>query len=175
MDARSESESSPMNSPTKVERASERELVVTRTFNGPVHLVFAAWTTPELLKRWWVPKSCGVTFLSCKVEARTGGTYRFEFGHPASEQPMAFYGRYLEVTPPSRLVWTNEESGDAGSITTVTFEAHGDRTLVVLRDVFPSREALDEAIASGSTSGFSETFTQLDELLPFLDTDAERQ
>jgi len=150
---------------TTAERKSDRELVVTRTFDGPARLVFEAWTTPELLKRWWVPKSCGASFLSCELDARTGGSYRFEFGHPASDQPMAFFGRYLEVTPPSRLVWTNEEGGEDGAITTVTFEERGDQTLVVMHDLYPSKEALDEAIASGSTSGFTESFEQLDALL----------
>lgn len=150
---------------TTTERTSERELVVTRTFNGPAHLVFKAWTTPELLLRWWAPKSFGITFISCEVDARVGGTYRFVFGHPSSEQPMAFFGRYLEVTPPSRLVWTNEENGEAGSVTTVTLEERGGETLVVVRDLYPSKEALDEAIASESTGAFSEQFEELDVVL----------
>lgn len=165
MDARRESESYSMTNRTTVERTSERELVVTRTFDGPARLVFEAWIRPELLKRWWTPKSFGVTFISCEVDARTGGTYRFVFGHAASEQPMEFFGRYLEVTPPSRLVWTNDEGGEGGAVTTVTFEERGGATKVVLHDRYPSKEALDAAIASGSTSGFSETFEQLDELL----------
>src|SRR5215218_10789006 len=101
MDARRESDSSPMKNPTTAERKSERELVVTRTFNGPAHLVFEAWTKPELFRRWWVPKSCGLSLLSCELDARVGGTYRLVFRHPASEQPMAFFGTYTEVTPHS--------------------------------------------------------------------------
>ena len=150
---------------TTVERKSARELVVTRTFNGPAHIVFEAWTRPELFSRWWTPKSFGLTILSCEMDVRTGGTYRLVIGHPASEQPMAFFGRYLDVAPPSRLVWTNDEGGDGGAVTTVTFEERGGRTLVVLRDLYPSKEALDEAIASQSTSGFGETFAQLEALL----------
>jgi len=150
---------------TTVERKSERELVVMRLFNAPARIVFKAWTTPELLMRWWAPKSFGVTFVSCQADYRTGGTYRFEMGHPASEQPMAFFGKFLEVTPPSRLVWTNEEGGENGSVTTVTFEDRGDETMVVMSDLYPSKEALDAAIASGSTSGFDESFKQLDEFL----------
>jgi uncharacterized protein YndB with AHSA1/START domain len=153
-----------MKNPTTVERKSERELVITRTFNGPARLVFEAWTTPELLKRWWAPKSCGISFLSCEADVRTGGTYRFVFGHGASE-PMAFFGRYIEVTPHSRLVWTNDEGGDGGPITTVTFEERGGKTLLVMHDLYASKEALDGAIASGSTGGMGETFEQLDELL----------
>ena len=169
MGIRKESEPAAMkNGPTKnqttVERTSARELVVTRTFNGPARLVYEAWTTPELLKRWWAPKSFGINFLSCEADVRVGGKVRFVFSHPASEQPMAFFGTYLEVTPHARLVWTNEES-DNGAVTTVTFEEKGEVTLVVMHDLYPSKEALDAAIASGSTSGTGETFAQLDELL----------
>jgi uncharacterized protein YndB with AHSA1/START domain len=174
MAARRESDPASGKNRTTVERRSERELVVTRTFNAPARIVFEAWTTPELLMRWWAPKSFGVSFLSCEADARTGGTYRFVFRHPASGQPMAFFGRYLEVTPPSRLVWTNEEGGEGGSVTTVTFEERGGETLVVMRDVYPSKEALDEAIASQSTSGFGETFEQLDELLVTLGGNVRR-
>ena len=161
----SESELSPIGSRTTVERKSERELVVTRFFDGPARIVFEAWTRPELLQRWWAPKSFGVSFISCEADVRTGGTYRFVFGHPASDQPMAFFGRYIEVTPHSRLVWTNDEGGEGGAVTTVTFEEKGNQTLVVMRDLYPSKQALDDAIASGSTSGMGETFEQLDELL----------
>lgn len=165
MDARREGEPTAMKNRTTVERTSDRELVVTRTFNAPARLVFEAWTRPDLLKRWWAPKSFGVSFLSCEADVRAGGTYRFVFGHAASAQPMGFFGRYLEVTPHSRLVWTNDEGAEGGSVTTVTFEERGGETLVVLHDLYPSKEALDAAIASGSTGGFSETFDQLDELL----------
>src|SRR6476469_11280235 len=107
MDARRESEATPMKNRTTVERKSEREVVVTRTFNGPARIVFEAWTTPELMKRWWVPKSMGMSLLSCDMDVRAGGTYRFVFDH--DPEPMAFVGTYIEVTPYSRLVWTNEE------------------------------------------------------------------
>src|SRR5580700_2703314 len=174
MNARRESEPTPMKNRTTVERKSERELVVTRTFNGPARIVFEAWATPELLKRWWAPKSFGISFISCEADVRTGGTYRFVFGHPASEQPMEFFGRYIEVTPHSRLVWTNDEGGQGGAVTTVTFEERGAETLVVMQDLHPSKEALDAAIASGSTGGFSQTFEQLDELLAALGGSAGR-
>ena len=162
MDEKRESEPTPMKNPTTVERKSERELVVTRTFNGPAHIVFEAWTKPELLKRWWTPKSFGISFVSCEADVRTGGTYRFVFSHAASAQPMAFFGRYLEVTPPSRIVWTNEESSD-GAVSTVTFEERGDKTLLVLHELYPSKEALDAE--GGAADAMSETFEQLDELL----------
>jgi uncharacterized protein YndB with AHSA1/START domain len=156
-----------MNSRTTVERTSDRELVATRTFDGPARIVFEAWTKPELIMRWWAPKSFGISFLSCETDVRTGGSYRFVFGHAASEQPMAFFGRYIEVTPPSRLVWTNEEGAD-GAVTTVTFEEKDGKTLVVLHDLYPSKEALDGAIASGSTGAWPEQFEELDDLLTTL-------
>ena len=155
-------ESEPTSNRTTVERKSERELVVTRTFNGPARLVFEAWTKPELLKRWWAPKSMGISLLSCEADVRAGGKYRFEIGHGDSN-PMAFFGRYIEVTPYSRLVWTNEESDD-GAVTTVTFAEKGGKTLLVMHELYPSKEALDRAIA-GMEGGMTETFTQLDELL----------
>lgn len=165
MGTRREAESGALKGRTAVERTSERELVVTRTFNGPARLVFDAWTKPELFKRWWVPKSFGMSLLLCELDARTGGTYRLVFSHPAAPEPMAFFGRYIEVTPPARLVWTNEEGGEAGQITTVTFEEKGGKTLVVMHDLYPSKEALDEAIASGSTGAAPEQFEELDALL----------
>jgi uncharacterized protein YndB with AHSA1/START domain len=165
MDARRESEPTLMKTPTTTERTSDCELVVTRTMNAPARLVFEAWTRPELFKRWWVPKSTGMSLLSCAMDVRPGGTYRLVFRHDAFPEPMAFFGRYLEVTPHSRLVWTNEETEGAGQVTTVTFEERGTETLVVVHDRYPSKEALDGAIASESTGGFSEQFEQLDELL----------
>lgn len=164
MDEKIESEYNPMKNPTTVERKSDRELVITRIFDGPARVVFAAWTRPELLQRWWTPKSCGISFVSCEADARTGGTYRFVFSHPAAPEPMAFFGRYLEVIPNARIVWTNEESPN-GAVTTVTFEEVGGQTRLVLHELYPSKEALDDAIASGSTSGAAEQFDQLDDLL----------
>src|SRR5271163_1281670 len=163
MDARRESEPTPMENRTTVERKSERELVISRTFNGPARIVFEAWTKPEILKRWWAPKSTGVSLLSCEAEVRVGGRYRFELGHEASKSSMAFFGKYIEVIPHSRLVWTNEESED-GAVTTVTFEEKGGQTLLVLHELYPSKEALDTAIA-GMEGGIAESFEQLDELL----------
>src|SRR5262249_30329509 len=125
MDAKRESELAPTKNRTTAERKSERELVVTRTFNGPARIVFEAWTKPELFKRWWVPKSFALSVLSCDMDVRVGGTYRLVFSHPASPEPMAFFGTYMEVTPHSRLVWTNEEGGEDGPVTTVTLEERG--------------------------------------------------
>ncbi|HEV7200178.1 MAG TPA: SRPBCC family protein [Candidatus Limnocylindria bacterium] len=162
MDARTESEPSAMKNPTAVERKSEREMVITRTVNGPARLVFEAWTKPELFTRWWLPKSAGLKLRSCEMDVRVGGGYRLEFDVGAP-QPVAFFGRYLEVTPHSRLVWTNDEGGEGGAVSTVTLEEKGGNTLLAVHDVYASKEALDAAL--GSYDGMSETFEQLDELL----------
>jgi len=159
------SESEPVKNRTTAERTSDREMTVTRTFDGPARLVYEAWTTPELLLRWWAPKSYGISFISCEADVRTGGSYRFVFGHAGSEQPMAFFGKYLDVVPGARLVWTNDEGGEGGAVTTVTFEERGDQTVVVMRDLYPSKEALDADIESGSAGGISGNFEQLDTLL----------
>ena len=164
MDTRRESEPTPTKNRTTVERKSEREQVVMRTINGAARIVFEAFTKPEMFKRWWVPKSCGLSLLSCELDVRVGGTYRLVFSHDGSE-PMAFFGKYIEVTPHSRLVWTNDEGDDGGAVTTATFEETAGKTLVVLHDLYPSKETLDAAIASGSTSGMSEALDQLDELV----------
>jgi uncharacterized protein YndB with AHSA1/START domain len=163
MDARRESEPTPTKNQTTVERKSERELVVTRTINGPARIVFEAFSKPELLKRWWVPKSSGLSLLSCEADVRVGGKYRLVFRHGDSP-PMEFHGRYIEVTPHSRLVWTNEEDDHGGAVTTVTFEEKAGKTLLVMHDLYPSKEALDGALV-GMEGGMRETLDQLDELV----------
>ena len=163
MDASHEGGAALVRGRTDVKQVSERELVVRRTFDAPARLVFEAWTSPELFMRWWAPKSSGAPLLSCEMDVRTGGKYRLEFGRDASST-WTFFGKYLDVTPHSRLVWTNDEA-DEGAVTTVTFEENDGQTLLVLRDFYPSKIALDEAVASGSTSCFGEQFEQLDELL----------
>jgi uncharacterized protein YndB with AHSA1/START domain len=172
MDAISHSEPTPMRNNATVERRSERELVVTRTVHGPARIVFEAWTKPELLQRWWAPKSFPISLLSCETDVRVGGLYRLVFGYERST--MEFFGRYLEVTPHSRLVWTNDEGDEGGAVTTVTFEETVGKTLLVVHDLYPSKEALDGAIASGSTSGMPEALEQLDELLVNLGASAGR-
>jgi uncharacterized protein YndB with AHSA1/START domain len=157
------SQSSPARNRTTVERKSDRELVVTRVFNAPPRVVFEAWTNPELFMRWWTPKSSGMTLVSCELDVRVGGGYRLEFGRSGSEQTMAFFGKYLDVIPASRLVWTNEEGPD-GAVTTVTFTAQGDGTLLVLSELYPTKEALDGSF-EGMEGGMPEQLAQLEELL----------
>jgi uncharacterized protein YndB with AHSA1/START domain len=164
MDATGKSE--PMNKRTTLERKSERELVVTRTFDAPAHIVFEAWTRPELFKRWWAPRSMGMTLVSCEMDVRVGGGYRLDFG-----DGINFFGRYVEVTPHARLAWTNEEGGEDGEVTTVTFEERGGRTLLVLHERYPSKEALDDG-GTGAADAMGEQFDQLDELLAELGASA---
>ena len=172
MVARRESEPTPVRNRTTSERKSEREMVIARTFDAPARLVFEAWTTPELFKQWWVPKSSGATLLSCEQDVRVGGGYRLEFAHPKGAAPMAFFGRYLEVVPNARLVWTNEESDD-GAVTTVTFEEKDGKTLLVMSELYPSKQALETAI-EGMDEAMPETFEQLDEFLAARGAGAQR-
>lgn len=151
-----------MKNPTTTTRKSDREIVVTRTFDAPARLVFEAWTKAEIFARWWVPKSLGLDLRSCEVDARVGGKYRLVFHHQGNE--MAFFGTYLEVIPASRLSWTNEEAGEPFAITTVTFEERDGKTLLALSDLQPTKEAADEAM-SGSAAGLGETLQQLADLL----------
>ena len=163
MDARKDAEKALTKNPTAIERKSECELVITRTVNGPARLVFEAWAKAELFKQWWIPKSFGLSLLSCEMDVRTGGQYRLVLRHGDSP-PMAFYGKYIEVIPHSRIVWTNDEA-DGGPVSTVTFEEKGGKTLLVMHELYPSKAALDAALESGEKSGMSETFDHLDELL----------
>ncbi len=166
MDVRRDSEAAPTNR-TDVERKSDRELVVTRTVNAPARLVFQAWTQADLFRRWWVPKSYGLTLLSCEMDVRVGGQYRLVFRH--EDSTMAFFGAYLEVTPHSRLVWTNDEGDNGMTVTTVTFEENAGKTLLVVHDLYPSKEAVD----TGSSGAMPETLDQLEELLVTLRSGSE--
>ena len=157
---------------TTVQRKSDREVVVTRTFDAPARLVFEAWTKPELFEQWWVPRSMGMTLRSCELDVRTGGKYRLVFGDDPAN-PMAFFGEYLDVVPNQRLVWTNEESGADGSVTTVTFEEKNGKTTLVMSELYPTKEALDAA-GTGAQEAMKETFGQLDELLASLAPTAAR-
>jgi uncharacterized protein YndB with AHSA1/START domain len=167
VNARRDSEPHATKNPTTVEPRSEREVVITRMFDAPARIVFQAWTTPELFKRWWVPKSMPIPLLSYEADIRVGGGYRLVFGVDNTKR-AEFFGKYLEVTPHSRIVWTNDESGADGAVTTVTLEERGDKTLMVLHELYRSKEVRDEALTSGSYDGMSETFGQLDEVLATL-------
>ena len=167
MNARKDREATAMKNRTTVERTSDRDVVVTRTVNAPARLVFEAWTKPELFRRWWVPKSYGLTLLSCEMDVRVGGQYRLVFRH--EDSTMEFFGTYLEVIPHSRLVWTNEEGDNGKTVTTVTFDENAGKTLLVVHDRYPSKEALD----SGSTGALPEALDQLDELLASLGSSTE--
>ncbi len=167
MDVKRETEATPAKNRTTVERRSERELVVTRTVDAPARLVFEAWTKAELFRRWWVPKSYGLNLLSCEMDVRVGGQYHLVFRH--EDSTMAFFGTYLEVTPHSRLVWTNDEGDGGQTVTTVTFEESEGKTRLVVHDLYPSEEAMD----TGSTGALPESLDQLDELLASLESSPE--
>jgi uncharacterized protein YndB with AHSA1/START domain len=149
---------------TTVERKSDRELVVTRTFNAPATIVFDAWTKPELLLRWWAPRSRGVKLITCEIDLRVGGKYRYVFGREGMK-PFEFFGKYTHVERPTRLVWTDEEDAAGEGVSTATFaEKHG-KTTLTLHVLFPSKETLDGAVKSGMEDGMRETFEQLEELV----------
>ena len=164
MDTAKETEKIAGKNRTTVERTSDRELVTKRTINGPARLVFDAWTKPELFGKWWLPASHGLLLMSCDMDARTGGGYKLVIRH-GEREPMAFFGKYLEVTPHSRIVWTNDEGDEPGAISTVTLEEKGGKTLQIMHEIFPSKAALDAAMSSGEKDCVNETFDQLDEIL----------
>lgn len=155
-----------MKNETKTERKSEREMLVTRWVDGPARLVWRAWTEADLFRRWWVPRSAPITLVSCAWDVRADGKYELVFR--VGEQTARFFGTFLEVVPEKRLSWTNEEGGEGGAVTTLTLEEKDGKTRVVVHDLHASKEALDEAIASGSTSGMPEQLDQLEALLPTL-------
>ncbi len=162
MDERSHSDSAGTKNITTVDRKSDLELVVTRIFNAPAHVVFEAWTMPKLFMQWWAPKSSGMKLVSCEMDVRVGGGYRVVFGLDESKS-MAFFGTYTDVKPNARLTWTNEESAE-GAVTTVTFEDKGEKTLLTFKERYPTKQALDASI-EGMEGGMPEQFAQLDELL----------
>ena len=150
---------------TSVERKGDRELVVTRTFDAPPRIVFKVWSDPDLFREWWVPKGAPMKLVGCDMDVRTGGKYRLEF--EAGGQTMAFYGKYLDVVPGERIVWTNDEGDEEGAVTTVTLEDQGGRTLLTYHELYPTAEALEEAM-QGSAAGLPTQLDQLDELLSTL-------
>lgn len=157
-------QSESLSGETRVEKRGDRELVVIRRFEAPVHLVYKAWADPALFRQWWVPRSYGMTLLSCEMDVRVGGTYRLEIGHASSDQPMAFFGTYLEVEPDRRIVWTNDESPE-GAVTTISFSELDGQTEVTISNLFPTAEAMEQELASGACEGTTESLKQLEEFL----------
>lgn len=155
-----------MTSPTTTDRISDVELVVTREFDAPARIVFEAWRRPDLFQRWWTPESFGIKVISCELDMRTGGSYRLVLSHPAAPEPMTFFGRYTEVVPPTKIVWTNEEDPN-GPITTATIEEKDGKSTLTLSERYPSKEALDESLATGAsgTGAAPEQFSQLELVL----------
>ncbi len=168
MVAKRSGEPAPMNH-TTMELKSDREIVIARTFNGPARLVFDAWTKPELVKRWWAPKSRGVSVVGCDADVRVGGNYRYVLRRDTGDE-FGFSGNYTEVTPHSRLVYTQcfEPIPDAEAIITVTFDEQDGKTRLVAHELYPSKEAREGALASGMEQGMRETMDQLEKLVASL-------
>jgi uncharacterized protein YndB with AHSA1/START domain len=162
---RQPSDIAPGRNRTALERKSERELVVTRVFDAPPRLVFKAWAEADLFRRWWVPKNAGIELLACEMDVCTGGAYRLQFA-AGDNGTMTFHGKYLEVVPGERIVWTNEEE-EGGAVTTVTFTDHGGQTLLTFHELYPTAAALEEAL-SGAAAGLPTQLDQLEDLLPQL-------
>jgi uncharacterized protein YndB with AHSA1/START domain len=163
MPGKHDNDPNSVDASTEVKRKSDRELIVTRTFHAPARIVFQAWSNPELFQRWWIPTTFGMRIVACEMEVRAGGSYRLEITPPGSDQPMAFFGRYLEVVQDERIVWTNEEA-EGGAVTTVMFKENNGMTELTLTERYPTSEALDEAL-EGSATALPDQFGQLEELL----------
>jgi uncharacterized protein YndB with AHSA1/START domain len=153
---------------TTLERTSDREIVITRSFRAPPRIVFEAFTKSEHVRKWWAPRSRGVELVACDADVSVGGAYRYVM-RVRDLGDMAFSGRYVELTPPSRLVYTQvfEPMKDAGeAVVTVTFDAEpGERTKMTSRERYPSKDALEAAIQSGMEGGMRESMDQLDVLV----------
>lgn len=159
---------------TTLRLEGDREIVIERTFNAPARIVFDAWSQPELVERWWAPRSRGVAVVQIVATVRTGGSYRYVLSH--RDRQFAFSGAYIEVTPPARLVYTQifepaaggAQPGDAEIVVTVTFDERDGRTRVRSHTQCLSAEVRDGIIASGMEHGMRETMEQLEELVGVL-------
>jgi len=159
-----------INNATQVERLSDRELIIRRTFQARPHIVFGAMTRPELFKRWFAPQAMGATFVDCMFDVRVGGTYRYVFGRPG-EPSAAFSGTYREVIDGKRLVYTQifePRVADGEGVITATFEVQGTATRFTQRELYPSKAVLDFALSSGMERGMRETLEQLETLVQSL-------
>lgn len=148
----------------------EREILIERDFMAPAEIVFRAWTDPDLVKLWWAPRDLGVSIVTCEAEIRVGGRYRYVLENAGGEL-IGFTGHYREITPPSRLVYTQyvegmEKAGEA--LVEVNFRSSGARTLVSSRETYPSAEVRHMAVTSGMEQGLRLTWEQLSALLPSL-------
>lgn len=147
---------------TTLTTPSEREIVITRTFDAPRELVFGVWTTPEHVRRWYG------TLSVCEIDLRPGGAWRYVISPPdGSEHP--FTGVYREIDPPERLVYTEaydvEGLRDHPALVTVTFEERDGRTTMTSVSLYESREYRDGHLSSGMESGMVEALNRLAELL----------
>jgi uncharacterized protein YndB with AHSA1/START domain len=142
---------------------SDTQILITRDFNAPRHLVFRAWTTPDLIRRWWAGDRGEVT--SVEVDLRAGGAWRYVMTANGGFE-VAFHGQYQEVVPSERIVSTEVFEGypDAEAVSTTTFTEHDGRTTLVLLVDHPSKETRDAHINSGMEQGMQESMDHLEQV-----------
>jgi uncharacterized protein YndB with AHSA1/START domain len=147
----------------KVTTPTDREIVMTRVFDAPRHLVFDAFSKPELLKRWFGPR--GWSLVVCEVDLKVGGGFRFVLRGPDGKE-MGMRGVYREIVPPERSVHMESFDDYPGEsqVTSVFVEQRGQTTLTVTV-LYPSREVRDAVIKSGMEHGAAESYDRLAELL----------
>jgi uncharacterized protein YndB with AHSA1/START domain len=142
---------------------TETQILITREFDAPRHLVYRAWTTPELIKRWWSGNRGEVT--SAEVDLRPGGTWRYVMVANGGFE-VAFHGEYQEIIPGERIVATEVYEGapDAAAVTTTTFTETGGRTTLAILVQHPSPESRDAHINSGMEGGMQEAMDHLEQV-----------
>jgi len=155
---------------TSMELRDDRDVVIARTFNAPARLVYDAWTKPEFVRRWWAPRSHGVSLVVCDADIRVGGAYRYVMRKDGdgADGDIGFSGRYVELTPHSRIVLTQifEPMADAGEVViTVSFDEVDGQTHLVSQERYPSKEARDAAVGAGMEQGMRESMDQLEALV----------
>ena len=158
--------SNAANSDTlKLTTPSDSEIRMTRVFDAPRHLVFEAMTKPEHVKRWWGRLGEGYSVPVCEIDLRPGGAWRFVNRHPKGE--VAFYGEYREITPPTRLVFTEifEQFPDSVSMVTAELADEDGKTQMTVTVRYPSAEVRDMVLASGMTRGAAISYDRLEDLV----------
>jgi uncharacterized protein YndB with AHSA1/START domain len=142
----------------------DREIVITREFNAPKHLVYRALTEPELVKRWWNAKRGTVT--RCEIDLRVGGSWRYLMVTPDGGE-VGFHGEFREIVPDERIVSTEVYEGapeGEPAVNLITFTEAGDRTVLSILMQLESREVRDMIIATGMETGMQESMDLLEEV-----------
>ncbi len=149
-----------------VELPTDEQILITREFDAPKHLVFKAYTTPELVKRWWAGRRGEMTL--AEIDLRVGGAWRYVMTATGGHE-VAFHGEYREIVPDERIVMTEVYEGipdgdDAPALNIVTFSEVDGRTTLSLLSQVPSREIRDMIIESGMEVGMQEGMDLLEEV-----------